>query len=278
MLSRDSKTGHFIFDFDDAADVVYVRKADINLQTNSFDVDTTKNVGIFSTSDIDFISINQKHKIAVGLDKTAGVLHVLDLLDEGVLDTEPSRYKTSKSVQKTMVLQTGSNSIGSGINSGNVSGENIFKTQYLNNPIAMTIDFDGNIILIDTNSGKYVLRVFDRFGIVKTEYDGFVNGIFTLKEENGVEYLDISVESKGYIYVLKKINGTYKVDVYNPSSATPYEPEITVDSFNAGKMEVDFWRNIYALNFEPTDTTDAINPNKEFDPSLSIWIPSLPGS
>jgi hypothetical protein len=93
-----------------------------------------------------------------------------------------------------------------------------------------------------------------------------------------IHYLDVGVETKGFIYVLSykgtgSLQSDYHLDIYSPDgtwlSRTPKnagDPGI-----NGARMIVDQWRNLYTLNYEAI-----LGPNNRTEPSVSTWIPSTP--
>jgi hypothetical protein len=96
-----------------------------------------------------------------------------------------------------------------------------------------------------------------------------------------VTYLDMAVESQGYIYVLAyRDDGTdpadYILDIYAPDgsfcSRTP-DPSVTRSPQNvvAGKIAVDIWRNLYGLTYE-TLTSPWGTPQ----PGMAHWMPTPP--
>ncbi len=91
-----------------------------------------------------------------------------------------------------------------------------------------------------------------------------------------IDYLDIAVEAKGYIYVLSKTaesgaKPVYRLDIYNPDgSVLLKEPQTGV---NAAKLTVDQWRTMFTLNLDKF-----LGPDTRTEPGISTWIPSTPGS
>jgi hypothetical protein len=84
------------------------------------------------------------------------------------------------------------------------------------------------------------------------------------------------VEYTGYLYVLSYNIGSnrYRLDVYHPGQATT-NPITTTFDVNADKLTVDFWRNVYTLNYEVLRLPGgAVPPITE--PSVSLWTPSVP--
>lgn len=94
-----------------------------------------------------------------------------------------------------------------------------------------------------------------------------------------VTYLDVGVETKGFIYVLSyagtgSAQSDYHLDIYNPDGSWLCRtPENAGDrGVNGARMIVDQWRNLYTLNYEAM-----LGPNNRTEPSVSTWIPSAPG-
>ena len=90
-------------------------------------------------------------------------------------------------------------------------------------------------------------------------------------ETSPVTYLDMGVESKGYIYVLKVVGDTsqaanYMLDIYQPDGTFLVQTK----GVTAGKMVVSFWRDVYTLNYEQ------ISGPKGPEPSVSKWVPPPP--
>jgi hypothetical protein len=91
-----------------------------------------------------------------------------------------------------------------------------------------------------------------------------------------VDYLDIAVENKGYIYILASVTQSseqpeFQLDLYNPDGTVLLNAPQT--GVNAEKMTVDQWRTLFTLNFEKV-----LGPGLRTEPGVSAWIPSTPGS
>jgi hypothetical protein len=96
-------------------------------------------------------------------------------------------------------------------------------------------------------------------------------------QDSKVTYLDISTETKSFIYVLSYENDgkslqDYHLDIYNPDGTflcrTPDEGKSGV---NGAKLVVDQWRNAYTLNYGVFS-----GPGGLTEPKISIWTPSTP--
>lgn len=89
----------------------------------------------------------------------------------------------------------------------------------------------------------------------------------------GINYLDIAVESKGYIYVLmaQKSGGApaFSLDIYSPDGSPLLDkPQSGV---NAARITVDQWRSLFTLNYNVV-----LGPNGRTEPGVSEWMPSTP--
>ena len=92
----------------------------------------------------------------------------------------------------------------------------------------------------------------------------------------GREYLDIAVEFSGYIYVLSTdASHAHRLDIYHPTQ-TGALPICTTRNLNAARHAVDFWRNVYSLNYEVLTLPGGGIPGFT-EPSVSLWVPPPPG-
>jgi len=261
MTSSNSNDMNLMFERKNG--YTYVRTVNIDSQSNDFSVDFSKNVGIFVSDNITEFAYDAKHGVVAGLDIQNGVLHILNHLDLPIDDSNTNRYLNAQSSVKTRRIV--------------VDREVDPRTQYMYNPLILTMSPSGDIVVLEkTHGGDTRLRAFDRHGSVHLDFQGFGNGtgVFTLpKEELGVNYLDINIESKGFIYVLKQVGAdptnidNYVLDIFDPHSTTPTEPLVSTTGFSTGKIKVDYWRRVYALNYETTGDNE---------PTISIWLPPVP--
>ena len=89
-----------------------------------------------------------------------------------------------------------------------------------------------------------------------------------------VMVVDLSVESQGYLYVLKYLSpasgpvlpSDYRLDIYNPDGTFLTQ----VAGLAAASLHVDLWRNVFTLNCE------ILPGSGRTEPSVSQWIPSTP--
>jgi hypothetical protein len=85
-------------------------------------------------------------------------------------------------------------------------------------------------------------------------------------------YLDLSVEAKGYVFVLacdedgsKPEN--YRVDIYEPDGSFL----VSTSRVAAARIAVDLARSLYTLNWETF-----IGAEGRTEPSVSLWLPPPP--
>ncbi len=92
---------------------------------------------------------------------------------------------------------------------------------------------------------------------------------------SSLQYLDLAVESKGYIYALfqsgDQNNPTFGMDIYNPDGSVLLTKPQT--GINAAKLTVDQWRSMFTLNYQTI-----LGPGGRTEPSVSWWIPSTPST
>jgi hypothetical protein len=100
-------------------------------------------------------------------------------------------------------------------------------------------------------------------------------------EEKPLNYLDMAVESQGYMYVLSSINDgsattDYLLDVYDPEGTFLFRSPDASKTTNpqnivAGRIAVNIFRDLYALNYETLS-----GPGGRVQPGLAHWIPTPP--
>ena len=90
----------------------------------------------------------------------------------------------------------------------------------------------------------------------------------------GQIYLDMAVEFTGYIYVLacNPATALYRLDIYHPDQPDG-TPISTTTGVNAARLTVDFWRNVYTLNYEVLQLPGGAAAGLT-EPSVSLWVPS----
>jgi hypothetical protein len=132
---------------------------------------------------------------------------------------------------------------------------------------AVTYDIQRNA----TQAGQFDVTIKQSFFSVQP----------TAANRANTTFLDLAVESKGFIYVLSYISDgsqpiDYYLDLYDPTgnylSTVPDSNKTTTpQNIVAGKITVDKFRNLYSLNYETI-----ANPPAGPEPSLSHWEPTTP--
>ncbi len=145
----------------------------------------------------------------------------------------------------------------------------------IDHPVAIAIGFDGVILILEKFNKR--VQAFDINCNPVGSY--FTNGapavkscFLNLPDEKNVEYLDLAVEGKGYLYVLSRINGGKKVDDYFMTIYTPSgEKLVTTQGVPAAKLALGLDRTMYTLNFEVL-----FGKENRPEPSISSWLPPPP--
>ncbi len=88
-----------------------------------------------------------------------------------------------------------------------------------------------------------------------------------------VTYLDLAIESKGYIYVLRYFNqgdqpDDYQVVIYTPSGGLLTQ----TPAISAGRLTVDIWRTLFTLDYQKMKKPAGART----EPTVSVWLPSTP--
>ena len=106
-----------------------------------------------------------------------------------------------------------------------------------------------------------------------------LSALMRLKEapSGQIVYVDVGVETKGFIYVLSYIKpgdkpSDYRLDIYNPDG-TPLQADTGLHNgqINAAKMTVDQWRTVFTLNYQQMQGR-AGRP----EPTIGQWIATTP--
>jgi hypothetical protein len=148
----------------------------------------------------------------------------------------------------------------------------------IDTPQAAAISPDGVILILEAGDNNR-LQAFDLGGNPVQFFKRQQSPYFlTLTATAGGDtvYLDLAVEFTGYLYVLSFDQGTneYRLDIYHPLQDGT-APISTTPNVNAAKLTVDFWRNVYTLNYEVLKLPDG-TPPPTAEPSVSLWLPSTP--
>ena len=147
----------------------------------------------------------------------------------------------------------------------------------LYNPIAIACSLD-RILVLQAPSEAYPGGCVVAFDMKGNPVYGFANTqwVMSLRQESttNVQLLDLSVESKGYIYVLKYLQplsgnvlaSDYRLDIYNPDGSFLTQTA----GIAAARMQVDLWRSLYTLNYEILQGTGRT------EPTVALWLPPAP--
>jgi len=148
----------------------------------------------------------------------------------------------------------------------------------LSNPVAVACSLDKVLVLQQASATQPTGSVcaFDVKGNPVSCFAGNTASVTSLHPEGSarVVVLDLGVESKGYLYVLKYLNpvsgpvpaSAYRLDVYNPDGTFLTQ----VAGLAAARLQVDLWRNLFTLNYE------IVAGSGRTEPSVAQWIPSTP--
>jgi hypothetical protein len=146
----------------------------------------------------------------------------------------------------------------------------------LHGPSAAAVSPDGVILILED---QHRIQAFDTGGgpvpffkkRTKTPY--WLE--LTATEAEDTQYVDLAVEFTGYLYVLSfnRRTNEYRMDLYHPSQSDT-TPISTTRGVNAARLTVDFWRNVYTLNYEVLQVPPGLQALTE--PSVSLWTPSPP--
>lgn len=146
----------------------------------------------------------------------------------------------------------------------------------LDTPIALACSLDRILVLQITQDVPQGCVV--AFDIKGNPVYGFANNQWSMNLHPeglaSVVPVDISVEAKGYIYVLKYLQplsgsvtvSDYLLDIYNPDGSFLTQ----VAGIAAARMQVDLWRNLFTLNYE------ILLGSSRTEPTVAQWIPSTP--
>lgn len=146
-------------------------------------------------------------------------------------------------------------------------------------PLLAALAPGGIIVVLERNNNR--LQAFD---LNVNANPAFKNRTYfvPLREQDTtnfeVNYLDLAIEFKGYIYVLYSLtpklgtgNINFALDIYTPDgtflSSTP--------DFIADKITVNYWRDVFAESYRVLKLPNGTFPTIT-EPAISHWIPSTP--
>jgi hypothetical protein len=150
----------------------------------------------------------------------------------------------------------------------------------LSNPVSVACALDRILVLQAGTQDHYPQGSICAFDVKGNPVSCFAGGasLTGLHPEGpaNVMVVDLSVESKGYLYVLKYLEpmsgqvraSDYRLDIYNPDGSFLAQ----VAGLAAARLQVDLWRNLFTLNYE------ILQGSGRTEPSVAEWIPSTPGA
>ena len=145
----------------------------------------------------------------------------------------------------------------------------------IDSPVAAAISADGVILVLEVGNNR--VQAFDlganpvrHFTKQSSPYSLTLGGT---DPTQGWQYLDLAVEFTGYMYVLSYNQNTfiYRLDLYHPDQPDS-SPIATTQNINAARLTVDFWRNVYTLNYEVLQLPGGVAAGLT-EPSVSLWTP-----
>ena len=145
----------------------------------------------------------------------------------------------------------------------------------MKSPVALAVALDGRVLVLE--SGNARIQAFDLYGkpvkYFADSHDPDGSCTLSLTQHRSATYLDMAVESAGYIYVLSTTNPAksdqYHLDLYQPDGTFL----VTTSGVSAAAITVDLLRTIYTLNYEQIMGGDG-----HVQPSISQWLPPAPAA
>jgi hypothetical protein len=155
------------------------------------------------------------------------------------------------------------------------SGEGV-RDGLLSRPRAIAVALDGRLLVLE--DGNRRIQSFDYTGnpVKYFKGDGVEKSCTMPLRDTAAPatYLDLSVESKGYLFVLAFEGDTatakaaqYRVDIYEPDGSFL----VSTPGVAAAKIAVDLARSLFTLNYETLS-----GPGGRTEPSISMWLPPPP--
>jgi hypothetical protein len=142
----------------------------------------------------------------------------------------------------------------------------------LQSPTAVTVTNSGAVLILEAGANQ--LAAFDLNGN-PIKYFGSNQDQFTQKLVNTGTYLDLSVDGSGDMYLLYYTDDGSQPDDYHVDVYTPQGEPLAIHSpgTNVAKLAVDYFRSIYAANFDPIYVEGTTKPY--VDPALNVAEPSI---
>lgn len=145
----------------------------------------------------------------------------------------------------------------------------------MSQPRAIAVALDGRLLVLE--GGNRRVQAFDYTGNPVPYFKspaGEKSPMLALRNADRTTFLDLSVEAKGYIFVLGYTGDSatakadqYRVDIYEPDGTFL----VSTAGVAAAKIAVDLARSMFTLNWETLS-----GPGGRTEPSVSKWIPPPP--
>ena len=193
------------------------------------------------------------------------------------LAIHPAGYAVALGIAtcKLQVLKIGTQADDAAAPAASLYGGQGSRPGLLSNPAAVACSLD-KILVLQTTS-HYPQGCIVAFDFKGNPVKCFGSSwLMPLRDEGGarIAVLDLSVESKGYLYVLKYLTPSsgavmpadYRLDIYTPNGNFLTQ----VQGIAAARLQVDLWRNVFTLNYE------IVQGSGRTEPSVAQWIPSTP--
>jgi len=239
----------------------YAKSISIDPDAGSFGVSDTENFGKFSV-EITAAAYDSVDRVIAGLDSKNKRLHILALSDEALQDADTTAYGQRLSVPVSA-------------NADSTVTQSIYNTlnDLLCDPAVVAYSPAGRLFVVDRTDANDYIRIFTAHGapLAYSGFGGLTSSVLKSEDET-IVYLDLSVDSEGYFFILKTVGDNsvlenYKLDLYAKDGTFLTQ----TSGVAAHKMRSDYWRNVYTLNYEQTSNAGYA------EPTVSIWIPPVTG-
>lgn len=150
----------------------------------------------------------------------------------------------------------------------------------LTEPVSAAVGADGVVIVLEQGNNR--LQAFDLTGnavpYFKQQPQAEFLRLTTTDPDAGWEHLDVALEFTGLIYVLSRLGSQHRLSLYSPQQAGS-TPLAVTPGVSAMRIAVDYWRNLYSLNYEVIQRANGTNaqPAPVTEPSISLWVPCSAG-
>lgn len=225
----------------------YIRQIRLDSSPASYDSPTSNRAWGQLQFPSDAMLLHPLGKI-ISVNTARNKIEVLDLADQAVPDADAPRSQ---------------------VRSGVGTREGL-----LNGPVLAAVTAQGTILVLEAINNR--IQAFDIGGNPAPIFAGDAYHFSLADPPGAATYLDLAVEYMGYIYVLSYTGSgssasMYRLDIYTPDG----EWLARTTNVAAAKVGVNYWRDIFTLNYQVLRLPNGSYPNRT-EPSVSHWIPSTP--